>query len=113
MIRSYLVLENLLADGEPVAMINFDVATSPYRIRGEPYFDAAMKVLVIGYRVYPRLADEQEDISPRARTFCAASPGKISSSPDVRAVMIAAATALGDTLGWGKLALIAVSIGPG
>ncbi|ADG15647.1 aminoglycoside phosphotransferase [Paraburkholderia atlantica] len=69
LIHADLVPENVLVDGERVRVIDFDdagfgwhlfdVATSLYFIRGEPFFDTAMQAFVAGYRLHRPLADEQ------------------------------------------------------
>lgn len=69
LIHADLVPENVLVDGERVRVIDFDdagfgwhlfdIATSLYFIRGEPYFDTAMEAFVTGYRVHRPLVDEQ------------------------------------------------------
>ncbi|HEX3383200.1 MAG TPA: phosphotransferase [Paraburkholderia sp.] len=69
LIHADLVPENVLVEGERVRVIDFDdagfgwhlfdVATSLYFIRGEPYFDTAMQAFVAGYRVHRSLSDEQ------------------------------------------------------
>ena len=69
LIHADLVPENVLVDGERVRVIDFDdagfgwhlfdVATSLYFIRGEPFFDTAMRAFVAGYRVHRALSGEQ------------------------------------------------------
>jgi Ser/Thr protein kinase RdoA (MazF antagonist) len=69
LIHADLVPENVLVDGERVRVIDFDdagfgwhlfdVATSLYFIRGEPYFDTAMEAFVTGYRAHRPLVDAQ------------------------------------------------------
>ncbi|WP_233830159.1 phosphotransferase enzyme family protein [Paraburkholderia sp. ZP32-5] len=69
LIHADLVPENVLVDGGSVRVIDFDdagfgwhlfdVATSLYFIRGEPYFDTAMEAFVTGYREHRPLGDAQ------------------------------------------------------
>ena len=69
LIHADLVPENVLVDGHSVRVIDFDdagfgwhlfdVATSLYFIRGEPYFETAKEAFVSGYRVHRPLSDEQ------------------------------------------------------
>jgi Ser/Thr protein kinase RdoA (MazF antagonist) len=82
MIHADFSPENLLLDGQRVRLIDFDDAgfgwylfelvTSLYFIRGEPYFDEAQQALVRGYRTRRPLDDSQLERLPLfflARSF--------------------------------------------
>ncbi len=74
MIHADFVAENVLVNEGRVRLIDFDdagfgwhlfeLATSLYFVRGEPYFDAARDSLIEGYRSHRQLADEQLDMLP-------------------------------------------------
>jgi Ser/Thr protein kinase RdoA (MazF antagonist) len=68
LIHADLVPENVLVDGERVRVIDFDdagfgwnlfeIATTLYFIRREPFYDVAREALVSGYRRHRPLPDE-------------------------------------------------------
>ena len=74
MIHADFAPENIMVDGDMVRLIDFDDAgfgwhlfelvTSLYFIREEPYFDRARHALFDGYRVHRRLTDEQLELLP-------------------------------------------------
>lgn len=82
MIHADFSPENLLVDKQRVRLIDFDDAgfgwylfelvTSLYFIRGEPYFDEAQQALIRGYRTRRPLDDAQLELLPLfflARSF--------------------------------------------
>ncbi len=74
MIHADFVPENVLLDDGQVRLIDFDdagfgwhlfeLATSLYFIKGEPYFDEAQDSLIKGYRFHRQLADEHLELLP-------------------------------------------------
>ena len=68
LIHADLVPENFLVDGDDVRVIDFDdagfgwhlfdIATSLYFLKAEPYYDVAQTALVEGYRRHRALSDE-------------------------------------------------------
>jgi Ser/Thr protein kinase RdoA (MazF antagonist) len=68
MIHADFAPENLLIDKNGVLLIDFDdagfgwhlfeIATSLYFIRGEPFFEAAQEAIIKGYRSHRQLTDE-------------------------------------------------------
>lgn len=76
--------ENLLLDGDIVRLIDFDdagfgwhlfeIATSLYFVRGEPFYQQALQSLIAGYREHRPLSDQQLEKLPlfylaRAMTY--------------------------------------------
>ena len=74
MIHADFAPENILVEGAKIHLIDFDdagfgwhlfeLATSLYFIRSEPYFHQAREALVTGYRVHRQLSDEQLELLP-------------------------------------------------
>ncbi len=74
MIHADCVPENVLVDGDRVRLIDFDdagfgwhlfeIATSLYFIRGEPFYDRAEAAFIEGYRKHRPLADEHLELLP-------------------------------------------------
>lgn len=74
MIHADFAPENILVDGIELRLIDFDDAgfgwhlfelvTSLYFLRGEPYFDRAQEALIEGYRAHRQLTDQQLELMP-------------------------------------------------
>ena len=74
LIHADLVPENVLVDAERLRIIDFDdagfgwhmfeIATSLYFIRREPYYDSAREALIAGYRRHRQLTDEHIALLP-------------------------------------------------
>ncbi len=74
MIHADFAPENVMVDGDDVRLIDFDdsgfgwhlfeLATSLYFIRGEPYFEQAQEALIAGYRKHRHLSDEELESLP-------------------------------------------------
>jgi len=74
LIHADLVPENILVDDESLRIIDFDdagfgwhmfeIATSLYFIRREPYYESARDALIAGYRRHRQLTDEHVRLLP-------------------------------------------------
>jgi len=84
MIHADFSPENLMVDGDIVRLIDFDdagfgwhlfeIATSLYFVRNEPFYEQALESLIAGYREYRPLSDEHLENLPlfylaRAMTY--------------------------------------------